>query len=64
MLIKDYIQRGNWRFGILVKLQVSNEGQVRSANVKTSSGRMIGRPLSPLYPIEITKEVSKLYISK
>jgi len=53
VIIKDNIPRGMWRLGRLVQLITSNDGQIRSAKVKMSSGNIISRPLKLLYPLEV-----------
>lgn len=56
VLKKDDIPKGSWNFEVKLKLQISKDGQIRSANIKTSSGRIIRRPMNFQYAIEITKE--------
>jgi len=52
VLIKDDIPRGQWEMGKLVKLTISKDRQVRSAEVQTSTGKVLRRPLNLLFPIE------------
>ncbi|MCG7879158.1 MAG: reverse transcriptase domain-containing protein [Candidatus Thiodiazotropha endolucinida] len=52
VLIKDNMPRGSWRLGKVIELIQSADGFVRSARVQTQSGRILGRPLCLLYPIE------------
>ena len=54
VLIKDDVPRGNWKFGKIVELRSSSGGEIRSARVQTTSGRVIGRPLKLLFPIEVS----------
>ena len=54
VLIKDEIPRGCWRMGKVMKLVSSSDGSVRSAKVKMPSGRVFGRPLNLLFPIEVS----------
>lgn len=56
VLIKENLPRGCWKLGKIEQLVVSRDGQIRSAKVKLSSGNIIGRPLSLLYPIENSVE--------
>ena len=53
VIIKDNTPRGMWKLGRLVKLIISNDGQIRSAKVTLSSGNIISRPLNLLYPLEV-----------
>ena len=52
VLVKDDLPRGSWRLGRIQELTKSRDGHYRSARVLLSSNRIIGRPLSLLYPIE------------
>ena len=52
VLIKDELPRGSWRMGKIQELVQSGDLQIRSAKVLLPSGKMIGRPLKLLYPIE------------
>ena len=54
VLIKDEIPRGCWRMGKVIKLVTSADGSVRSAKIKMPSGRVFGRPLNLLFPIEVS----------
>ena len=52
VLIKDDLPRGSWRLGRIQELIKSRDGHIRSARVCLPTGKIIGRPLSLLYPIE------------
>ena len=52
ILIKDDLPRGSWRMGHIMDLVTSRDGEIRSAKVLLPSKKIIGRPLSLLYPIE------------
>ncbi len=52
VLIKDDILRGQWKMGKLSNLTVSQDGQIRSAEIRTSTGNVLRRPLNLLFPIE------------
>ena len=52
ILIKDDLPRGSWRIGRIMDLETSRDGQIRSAKVLLPSKKIIGWPLSLLYPIE------------
>lgn len=54
VLIKDKIPRGCWRLGKVIKLISSSDGSVRSAKIQMPSGRVFGRPLNLLFPIEVS----------
>ena len=65
VLIKDDMPRGNWRMGNIEGLVTSADNSVRSAKVRTSTGRILGRPLCLLYPIETSSaETSDCECSK
>lgn len=55
MLVKDDVPRGCWKLAKIESLSSSRDGEIRSAKVQLSSGRVIGRPLNMLYPLEITE---------
>lgn len=55
VLIKEKLPRGTWRLGKIHKLNISKDGQVRSAEVMLASKFIIKRALSELYPIECPK---------
>ena len=53
VLIKeDNLPRGSWRLGRIEELIKSRDGLIRSAKVLLSSNKMVGRPLSLLFPVE------------
>ncbi|XP_045201835.2 uncharacterized protein LOC123555228 [Mercenaria mercenaria] len=58
VLVKDDLPRGSWKCGKIVKLVQSSDNQIRSAKVKMPSGKLLGRPLCLLYPIETSTCVS------
>ena len=55
VLIKEDIPRGQWKMGKLIKLQNSQDGKVQSAEVQTSSGKVLRRPLNLLFPVEVSQ---------
>lgn len=59
VLVKDDVPRGCWKLAKIVSLASSRDGEIRSAKVQLSSGRVIGRPLNLLYPLEITEKEEK-----
>ena len=52
VLLKDDVPRCCWNMGKIVNLVTSKDGNIRSAKVKLHTGRVVGRPLSILFPIE------------
>ena len=58
VLIKDDLPRGQWKLGKLNRLRLSRDGQIRSAEVKTATGKMLNRPLNLLFPIETSHDSS------
>lgn len=52
VLIKDNLPRGTWKLGRIEELITSQDGEVRSANIRLPSGNIIGRPLNLLCPLE------------
>ena len=56
VLIHNDSPRTSWRMAVIENLIKGNDGYVRAAEVRTSSGRT-NRPIARLYPLEITSEV-------
>ena len=52
ILIKDDLPMGSWRMGLIQDLIISRDGQIRSTKILLPSKKILGRPLSLLYPIE------------
>ena len=50
--------------GKIIELIISLDSKVRSAKIKLASGRVIGRPLNLLCPLEIQSNLDKDIISK
>nr|XP_006812971.1 PREDICTED: uncharacterized protein LOC102802455 [Saccoglossus kowalevskii] len=48
----DIDKRVRWKLATVIKLVYGNDGLVRSAEIKTSSG-MTNRPIHKLYPLEV-----------
>lgn len=45
--------------GKIIELIISLDGKVRSAKIKLASGRVIGRPINLLCPLEIESNLDK-----
>lgn len=52
VLIKDNVPRGSWRLGKIISLSKSSDGHIRSGKVVLSTGKVLRRPISLLYPVE------------
>jgi hypothetical protein len=50
--------------GKIIELIISLDGKVRSAKIKLASGRVIGRLINLLCPLEIESNLDKDIISK
>lgn len=59
VIIKEELPRGQWKLGRLIRLRVSRDGELRSAEVVTSSGTIPNRPLNLLYQIETSCDLSE-----
>uniref|UniRef100_A0A8D8YQ79 Integrase catalytic domain-containing protein n=1 Tax=Cacopsylla melanoneura TaxID=428564 RepID=A0A8D8YQ79_9HEMI len=54
VLIKDTnLHRANWPYGSILKLNHGRDEKVRNVDLKIPNGRIITRPVSMLYPLEI-----------
>ncbi|CAC5415550.1 unnamed protein product [Mytilus coruscus] len=42
-----------WKLGKIVELIQSRDKEIRSARIKVASGKILGRPLNLLYPLEV-----------
>ena len=54
VLIHDDTPRVNWRMAVIESVNKGADGMIRSANVRTSTGRT-NRPIARLYPLELTE---------
>jgi len=57
ILVHDDTPRINWYLAVVGDTIVGEDGLVRSANIRTSTGKT-NRPISKLYPLEVTAEDS------
>lgn len=63
VLIKDSLPRGNWKYGKILNLIQSGDGLIRSAEVETSSKKVLRRPLCLLYPWKCVKQGVMKYLA-
>ena len=54
VIIKDEHARSQWKFGRIIELPRSEDGNIRVARVLTGSGRLLTRSICQLYPLEIS----------
>ena len=59
VLIHDDSPRASWKMAVIENLIKGNDGYVRAAEVRTSSART-NRPISKLYPLEISSEKEEM----
>ena len=53
VLVHDDTPRINWRLAVVEDTIAGEDGLVRAANIRTSTGRT-NRPVTKLYPLEVT----------
>ena len=58
VMVHDDKPRNTWKLAIIEELIRGNDGLVRAANIRTKNGRT-NRPITKLYPLEISAETSK-----
>ncbi|XP_053390685.1 uncharacterized protein LOC128553527 [Mercenaria mercenaria] len=58
VIIKDELPRCCWRMARIVDIQRIKDNKVRSAEVQLATGRVLRRPLSLLFPLEIMENDS------
>ena len=65
VLVHDDSARVNWKLAVVESLNKGADGLVRSANIRTATGRT-NRPIAHLYPLEVTvnSEVTAKLIPK
>lgn len=54
VLVHDDCPRINWKLAVVESLIHSKDGEIRAAEIRTANGRT-NRPISKLYPLEITE---------
>ncbi|XP_053385862.1 uncharacterized protein LOC128550600 [Mercenaria mercenaria] len=60
VLIKEDLSRGCWKYGKIIDLPKSFDGDIRFAKVMVSSGRIVNRPLNLLFPLETAQHTIKI----
>jgi len=55
VLVHDDGPRASWRLAVIEDVVTGNDGLIRSAKIRTSTGRT-SRPISRLYPLEVSCE--------
>jgi len=53
VLVHDNTARVNWKLAVIKSLNKGGDGMIRSANIRTTTGRT-NRPIAHLYPLEVT----------
>jgi len=61
VLIHDDTPRINWRMAVIESVNKGRDGVIRSANIRTTTGRT-NRPIARLYPLEVTAEQTSLAV--
>ena len=54
LIEESNVKKKNWRLGIIYQLQRSQDGRIRSAVLRLSTGTKIIRPLESLYDLEFS----------
>ena len=55
VLVHDDSPRAGWKLAVIEEVISGHDGHIRAVNIRTSNGRT-NRPISRLYPFEITSE--------
>ena len=53
VLVHDNTTRINWRLAVIESVNKGADGMIRSANIRTATGRT-NRPIAKLYPLEVS----------
>ena len=56
VLVHNEGPRVEWKLAVIDKLIVSPDGEIRAADIRTSNGKT-NRPVSKLYPLEVTETI-------
>ncbi|VDO20621.1 unnamed protein product [Heligmosomoides polygyrus] len=60
----DNTSRSNWPLGLIVKINSSAHGSVRSVGVKTGKNKLLDRSVNQLIPLEVVAEDTALVKTK
>ena len=52
--VKEELPRGRWKLGRIEELIISKDGETRAAKIRTAHGHVLKRPLTLLYPLELS----------
>ena len=55
----DNLPRSSWKFGKIVRLIISRDSKIRSAEVQLPGHSIITRSISHLYPMELPEKADK-----
>lgn len=55
--IQSESKRANWKLAIIESINRGGDGQVRSAELRTATGRT-SHPINKLYPVEVSENSS------
>ncbi|MFH4977011.1 hypothetical protein AB6A40_003720 [Gnathostoma spinigerum] len=53
LLHEDNAPRGTWRLATIAAVKTEADNMVRTARVKTSTGRLLDHTIAQLYPLEV-----------
>ncbi|KII62926.1 hypothetical protein RF11_09136 [Thelohanellus kitauei] len=53
VLLKEDLKRDIWKVGKIIKLNISNDNQIRSVNLQFENRKTSNRPISKLVPLEL-----------
>ncbi|VBB28106.1 unnamed protein product [Acanthocheilonema viteae] len=56
LLDEPHTPRGTWKLARIKKLNVANDGHVRSAQIEPPLRKLLNRPVNTLYPFEVSTE--------
>ncbi|VDK17567.1 unnamed protein product [Anisakis simplex] len=56
LLRSPNLPRAHWKLARIVDTPPSKDGAIRTAKIRTATGRTTSRPISDLYPLEVTEQ--------
>ncbi|CAJ0605947.1 unnamed protein product [Cylicocyclus nassatus] len=56
VLVKEDAPRSSWPLGLILELHTSNDGNIRSARIRTGKRRVVDRAVNHLLPLEVVAE--------